>query len=142
MSAYAEIIDGFCVNVVEAEPDFAEINGLLPIPEGYWIGDYYDGSTWHHEKPPTESQLLERRITDLHLEAIAQGQRSLIVNTSAVQPSARSEDPSRKVTAMPASVEATEIMSATGRLLSPMVISDPEILSLETMFIKGFSMFI
>lgn len=75
MSAYAEIIDGFCVNVVEAEQDFAEINGLLPIPEGYWIGDYYDGSTWHHEKPPTESQLLERRITDLHLEAIAQGQR-------------------------------------------------------------------
>ena len=73
--------------------------------------------------------------------AIAQGQRSLIVNTSAVLPSARSEDPSRKVTAMPASVEATEIMSATGRLLSPMVISDPEILSLETIFIKGFSRF-
>lgn len=75
MSAYAEIVDGFCVNVLEAEPDFAESNGLLPIPDGYWIGDYFDGSAWHHEKPPTDAQLLERRITDMHLEAIAQGQK-------------------------------------------------------------------
>ena len=75
------------------------------------------------------------------ITAIAQGQRSLIVNRSAVLPSARSEDPSRNVTAIPASVEATAMMSAIGRLLSPMVISDPEILSLETMLIKDFSKF-
>lgn len=75
MSAYAEIVDGFCVNAVEAEPDFAEANGLPSIPDGYWIGDYFDGSAWHHEKPPTDAQLLERKLTDLHLEAIAQGQK-------------------------------------------------------------------
>lgn len=75
MSAYAEIVDGFCVNALEAEPDFAESNGLIPIPDGYWMGDYFDGENWYHEKPPTETQLLERRITDVHLEAIAQGQK-------------------------------------------------------------------
>lgn len=75
MSAYAEIVDGFCVNVLEAEPDFAESNDLHPIPDGYWIGDYFDGENWYHEKPPTESQLLGQQITSLHLAQIEQGQK-------------------------------------------------------------------
>lgn len=74
MSAYAEIVDGFCVNALEAEPDFAESNGLIPIPDGYWMGDYFDGENWYHEKPPTEPQLLGQQITALHLAQIEQGQ--------------------------------------------------------------------
>ena len=76
MSAYAEIVDGFCVNAVEAEPDFAEANGLPSIPDGYWIGDYFDGSAWYHEKPPTDAQLVEQRTMDMHLDALPQGRQN------------------------------------------------------------------
>lgn len=70
---YGIIENGQCVNAIEADESFALSLGAIEIPEGYWIGDYYDGE-WHHEKPLTEAQKIEQEITTLHLEQIAQGQ--------------------------------------------------------------------
>lgn len=71
--AYGIIENGQCVNAIESEADFAESIGAVFIPEGYWIGDYYDGE-WHHEKPMTETQTLGQQITDEQLERIQMGQ--------------------------------------------------------------------
>ncbi len=40
---YGVINNGVCVNVIVGGDS---ANGV-PIPEGFWIGDYYDGE-WHH----------------------------------------------------------------------------------------------
>ena len=49
--------------------DFAEAIGAIEIPDGFWIGDYYNGG-WHHEKPQPETQSLGQQITDEQLERI------------------------------------------------------------------------
>lgn len=43
---YGVMDNGMCVNAIEG----AVASGAIPIPAGFWIGDYYDGE-WHH-KPP------------------------------------------------------------------------------------------
>ena len=43
---YGVINNGVCVNVIVGGDS---ANGV-PIPEGFWIGDYYDGG-WHHDPP-------------------------------------------------------------------------------------------
>ena len=43
---YAEIIDGICTNVIVADEDFASKNGLVSLPNGYGIGDSYNGTEW------------------------------------------------------------------------------------------------
>ena len=47
---YGLVENGCCVNAIEAEAWYAESIGAIPLPAGYWIGDYYNGG-WHHEKP-------------------------------------------------------------------------------------------
>lgn len=59
------------------------------------------------------------------IAAIAQGQRSRIVKKSVTHPSARSMVPSLNVIAMPDAVDAMATMSAIGRFLPPMAMSDP-----------------
>ena len=54
---YGIIENGQCVNAIEADETFALSLGAVGIPEGYWIGDYYDGE-WHHQKPET----MENRV--------------------------------------------------------------------------------
>lgn len=64
------------VNIIEVEPENAADFGahyLGGSPLG--IGDQYPAEDLTPPVPPTDAQLLERRITDLHLEAIAQGQK-------------------------------------------------------------------
>lgn len=68
------IQNGVCVNVIEADELAAKHIGAIPIPEGYWIGDYFDGENWSHEKLSTETELLGRQLTDLQLDQIEQGQ--------------------------------------------------------------------
>ena len=51
---FAQVQDTICVNVVEADEDFARVSGLIELPDGYGIGDFYDGA-WHHEKPKAEA---------------------------------------------------------------------------------------
>lgn len=70
---YGIIQNGYCVNAIEAETWYAEMIGAVPLPDGFWLGDYFDGE-WHHEKPPTETQLLGQQITDGELERIQMGQ--------------------------------------------------------------------
>lgn len=59
--SYGIIENNKCVNVIEAEADFAESIGAVEIPEGFWIGDYYDGE-WYHEKPITVEEQLRADI--------------------------------------------------------------------------------
>lgn len=70
---YGLVENGCCVNAIEAEAWYAESIGAIPLPAGYWIGDYYNGG-WHHEKPSTETQTLGQQITDEQLERIEMGQ--------------------------------------------------------------------
>lgn len=69
---FAILQSGKCVNVIAADGGFNASN-VVSIPDGYWIGDYYDGE-WHHEKPTTEAQTLGQQITDEQLERIEMGQ--------------------------------------------------------------------
>ena len=61
---YGIIENGQCVNAIEADESFVLSLGAIEIPEGYWIGDYYDGE-WHHEKPMTETEILQAQVADL-----------------------------------------------------------------------------
>ena len=61
---YGIVENGCCVNAIEAEAWYAESIGAIPLPAGYWIGDYYDG-VWHHEKPMTETEILQAQVADL-----------------------------------------------------------------------------
>ena len=72
---YAIIENEKCINAIKSETDFAESIGAVPIPDGFWIGDYYDGE-WHHEKPQktTELQSIGQQITDEQLDRIEMGQ--------------------------------------------------------------------
>lgn len=49
---YAEIKGGVCVNVIEADENFARFMSLVELPGGYGIGDYYTGGIWSHEAEP------------------------------------------------------------------------------------------
>ena len=70
---YGIIENGKCINAIEADVDFAEAIGAIEIPDGFWIGDYYNGG-WHHEKPQPETQSLGQQITAEQLERIEMGQ--------------------------------------------------------------------
>lgn len=85
MSKYAEILNGVCTNVIETDHKFAKNSGLVDIPDGYWIGDYYDGSNWYNWNPPTDAQLMEQRLTALHLSAIAQGQKQTALELALIE---------------------------------------------------------
>lgn len=58
---YGIIENGQCVNAIESDKSFALSLGAVEIPDGYWIGDYYDGE-WHHEKPITAEEQLRADI--------------------------------------------------------------------------------
>ena len=61
---YGIIENGKCINAIEADETFALSLGAVEIPDGYWIGDYYNGG-WHHEKPKTETEILQAQVADL-----------------------------------------------------------------------------
>lgn len=64
------------VNIIEVEPENAADFGAHYLGDNtLGIGDIYPAEDFTPPVPPTESQLLEQRLTDLHLSAIAQGQK-------------------------------------------------------------------
>lgn len=64
------------INIIEVEPENAADFGAHYLGDNpLGIGDQYPAEDLTPPEPPTETQLLERRITDVHLEAIAQGQK-------------------------------------------------------------------
>lgn len=70
---YAEIKDSVCVNVVEADSDYVQFLGLVELPDGFWIGDYYVDSVWSHpDQEPVQETSLEDRVTALE-SAIERG---------------------------------------------------------------------
>jgi len=54
MGNYAKIEDGVCVNAAVFEDEETAIDFGYPIliPDGYGIGDLYDGETWSHAPAP------------------------------------------------------------------------------------------
>lgn len=64
------------INIIEVEPENAADFGAHYLGDNpLGIGDQYPAEDFTPPVPPTESQLLEQRLTDLHLSAIAQGQK-------------------------------------------------------------------
>lgn len=51
---YAKIENGVCVNaaVFEDEETAVDFGYPILIPDGYGIGDRYDGETWSHASAP------------------------------------------------------------------------------------------
>lgn len=77
---YLIVENGVIANVIVADPDFAAKIGAVPYYDGAAIGDPYT--------PPkvfTDAQLMEQRITDLHLSAIAQGQKQTELELALLQ---------------------------------------------------------
>lgn len=64
------------INIIEVEPENAaafDAHYLGDAPLG--IGDQYPTEDLTPPVPPTDAQLLEQRLTGMHLETIAQGQK-------------------------------------------------------------------
>ena len=51
---YAKLVDGICVNaaVFEDEETAIDFGYLVLLPDGYGIGDLYDGESWSHAPTP------------------------------------------------------------------------------------------
>ena len=78
---YGIIENGQCVNAIEADESVALSLGAIEIPDGYWIGDYYDGE-WHHDKPETidnRVKMLETTIFDMSTEIEQLSQISMAI---------------------------------------------------------------
>ena len=78
---YGIIENGQCVNAIEADETFALSLGAVGIPEGYWIGDYYDGE-WHHQKPETMEnrvKTLETTVSNMSTEVDQLSQISMAI---------------------------------------------------------------
>ena len=43
---YAVIRDGVCVNIVVSDAGFAGKMGLIPLPNGFGVGDFYENGVW------------------------------------------------------------------------------------------------
>lgn len=49
---YAEIEGTLCTNIIECDEQFAAEAGYIELPEGYGIGDSYDGESWVRAPQP------------------------------------------------------------------------------------------
>lgn len=54
MTSYSKIENGVCVNaaVFEDEETAIDFDYPVPLPDGYGIGDLYDGESWSHAPAP------------------------------------------------------------------------------------------
>lgn len=56
---YAVIADGRCVNIIEADADYAAQIGAVELPTGYGIGDGFDGA-WSKAEPVAQDPPVDR----------------------------------------------------------------------------------
>lgn len=74
------------VNIIEVEPENAAAFGAHYLGDNpLGIGDQYPAEDLTPPVPPTDTQLLERRITDLHLSTIAQGQKQTALELALIE---------------------------------------------------------
>lgn len=54
MANYAKVVDGACVNAAVFENEETAVDFGYPVllPDGYGIGDLYDGERWSHAVMP------------------------------------------------------------------------------------------
>ena len=51
-STYAIMQDGLVINIIVADAAFAHSLGAVPLPDGYGIGDSFDGAEWTKAPEP------------------------------------------------------------------------------------------
>ena len=74
------------INVIEVEPENAADFGAHYLGDNpLGIGDQYPAEDLTPPVPPTDTQLLERKLTDLHLEAVAQGQKQTALELALIE---------------------------------------------------------
>ena len=67
-ATYAIIEDGVCINVILSGATYAVEIGAVLLPEGYGIGDLYNGSEWSKApvpEPTPELEGVEQRLSQL-----------------------------------------------------------------------------
>ena len=64
MSVYAIVQDDVVVNIAEADEDFAQEQGWVPLPEGATVGSTFDGTQWV-APAPVEALTTEERLDNL-----------------------------------------------------------------------------
>lgn len=75
MEDYAKIEDGVCVNTAAFDNDETAVDFGYPVllPDGYGIGDLYDGITWTHSPAPDPEPEPEPDVWDELAAAIREG---------------------------------------------------------------------
>lgn len=73
-------------NLIEVEPENAADFGAHYLGDNpFGIGDVYPAEDLTPPVPPTETQLLGRGITAMHLSAIAQGQKQTALELALIE---------------------------------------------------------
>lgn len=65
---FAEVIDSVCVNTVKATEAYALATGLIPLKDGFGIGDFFDGAKWSHSKPVDEAAQQEQDLLSMAID--------------------------------------------------------------------------
>lgn len=75
MRNYAKIKDGVCVNtaVFGDEETAVDFGYPILIPDGYGIGDLYDGESWSHAPAPEPEPEPEPDVWDEFATVIREG---------------------------------------------------------------------
>lgn len=68
MMRYAKIIDNVCVNVTETDESYAMSAGLVKLKNGFWVGDYFDGTKWSHSNPVDEAAQQEKDLLSMAID--------------------------------------------------------------------------
>lgn len=78
MTSYSKIENGVCVNaaVFEDEETAIDFDYPVPLPDGYGIGDLYDGESWSHapapEPEPVDLSIAQQARQTENKEALAE----------------------------------------------------------------------
>ena len=65
---FAEVIDSVCVNTVKATEAYALATGLIPLKDGFGIGDFFDGAKWSHSNPADDAAQQEKDLLSMAID--------------------------------------------------------------------------
>lgn len=65
---FAQVIDSVCVNTVNATEAYALATGLIPLEDGFGIGDYFDGTKWSHGNPVDAAAQQEKDLLSMAID--------------------------------------------------------------------------
>ena len=66
---FAIVKNGICENIIVAGAEYAAKIGAVEIPEGFGIGDVFDGESWEHPEPGIDpAPTMEERVATLETD--------------------------------------------------------------------------